>query len=294
LEAAVTPARKAARTPNILFAIVIGLGLTTFGCSTTPSDSMGEFQGAIYVEGFLIAGRGVDSVFVGTTVPLYESYSRTTSGIADALVTIQVDDTTQPLAPLTGSPGYYHLPQLQIQSGKTYHLAISIDDVTLQAQTTVPAPPVVSASSGVLTYTSSELAVTWTGDSEGGYVTTRGPVVLGEPIPLELQLGGGKGGFGGFGGAIDTTGFSAMRDSIAAAEQWQFVQRESAQLNWGLFTRYGTYSYAVLAIDANYADYLISSRQDTEVLDEPNFHVTGGIGIFASMAADTLLFTVSE
>ena len=295
-EATVTQATTPARTYNLLFALLMGLGLVSTGCSTTPSDSMGDFQGAVYVEGFLIAGRGVDSVFVGSTVPLYESYSRATSGITDALVTIQVDDAAHTLAPVSSKPGYYHLPQLQIQSGKTYDLTVSIDDVALQARTTVPAPPVVSASSGVLDYATSEVTVTWTGASEEGYVTTRSPVVLGDPIPLELQLGGFRGfqGGGGFAGEIDTTGFAAMRDSIAAAEQWQFVQRASAQLSWRQFTRYGTYSFAVHAIDDNYADYLISSRQDTEVLDEPNFHVTGGIGIFASMAADSLVFSVTE
>lgn len=255
---------------------------------------MGDFQGAVYVEGFLIAGRNVDSLYVGMTVPLYEAYSRETSGITDALVSIQVDDTIWNLEPIPGKSGYYRDTRLLIQSGKTYELTVTIDDVTLQAQTTVPAPPVVWASSGVLDYTAGELAVTWSGESEGGYVTTRSPVVLGEEIPLELQLGGGFGGFGGFGGVIDTTGFAAMRDSIAQSEQWRFVQSQSASLRWREFTRYGTYLYAVYALDDNYADYLISSRQDTEVLDEPNFHVTAGIGIFASMAADTLLFSVTE
>ena len=280
----------------MLVAVLIGLALLPAGCSTTPSDSVGDFQGAVYIEGFLIAGHGVDSVFVGSTVPLYESYSRATSGIAGALVTIQVDGVASVLDALANKPGYYHLPQLLIQSGKTYHLTVSIEDVTVQAQTIVPAPPTISTSSAALTLAVDQLTVTWTGDTQGGYVTTRSPIVLEEPIPLEYQIGGlgGGGGFGGFGGTIDTTGFAAMRDSLASAEQWQYLQGGSANLNWRQFTRYGIYSYVVHALDGNYADYLISSRQDMEIMDEPNFHVTGGIGIFASMAADTLVFTVRE
>ena len=189
LEATVTQATTSARAYAMLVAVLIGLALLPAGCSTTPSDSVGDFQGAVYIEGFLIAGHGVDSVFVGSTVPLYESYSRATSGIAGALVTIQVDGVASVLDALANKPGYYHLPQLLIQSGKTYHLTVSIEDVTVQAQTIVPAPPTISTSSAALTLAVDQLTVTWTGDTQGGYVTTRSPIVLEEPIPLESIYG---------------------------------------------------------------------------------------------------------
>ena len=60
------------------------------------------------------------------------------------------------------------------------------------------------------------------------------------------------------------------------AGQWQYVQAESATLNWQQFSFYGTYAFEVFAIDENYADYLVSSRQDPQFLDEPRFHVEGG------------------
>ena len=58
------------------------------------------------------------------------------------------------------------------------------------------------------------------------------------------------------------------------------------------FSYYGTYALLVHALDENYGDFLISSQQDEAALDEPRFHVEGGIGLFASMAADSVLFRV--
>ena len=124
-------------------------------------------------------------------------------------------------------------------------------------------------------------------------MTTRKTVTLGEAVAIERVFGGFRGGpGGGFGGTIDTTEFGGLRDSLALAEQWRFVQGESTTLDERQFRNYGTYSFVVYAIDENYADFLVSSNQDPQVLDEPRFNVTGGIGIFASMAPDSIRFEV--
>jgi len=91
---------------------------------------------------------------------------------------------------------------------------------------------------------------------------------------------------------VDTTGLGALRDSIARADQWRFLQGRSLTLNSRQFSYYGIYSFLVYALDENYGDYLISSAQDEAALDEPLFHVKGGIGLFASMAADSVVFRV--
>ena len=115
---------------------------------------------------------------------------------------------------------------------------------------------------------------------------------LGDQIPLESLLGG-FGRFRGFGGiGIDTTGFAALRDSLAQASRWRYTQNQSTTLDLRQFSHYGTYVFRVFAIDKNYADFLISSNQDPQTLDEPRFHVSGGIGLFASMAADSVVFTL--
>ena len=121
--------------------------------------------------------------------------------------------------------------------------------------------------------------------------------ILGDQIPLESVVGGGRrgrfGGFGGFGGTgIDTTGFGALRDSLAEASRWRYTRNQSTTLDLRQFSHYGTYVFRVFTIDANYADFLISSTQDPQTLDEPRFHVSGGIGLFASMAADSVVFTL--
>jgi hypothetical protein len=174
--------------------------------------------------------------------------------------------------------------------------------LSAQAETTVPFPPSLTASGTDLIFNELEFSASWSGITEVGYVTTRKLEVIGEPIPLQLQFGRFAGGRpGGFGGTVDTTGLSAFQDSIAAvrdslsqADQWRFIQGTALTLGWQQFSNYGTYSFQVHTIDSNYADFLASSTQDPQFLDEPRFHVTGGIGIFASMAPSTVTFVVRE
>ncbi|MDE2699291.1 MAG: DUF4249 family protein [Gemmatimonadota bacterium] len=269
-----------------IFCFVLGLGAG--GCSTAPTESLGEFQETVYVEGYLRAGSPVSDLFVGTTMPLSSVYDREASALSDALVTIEVDGVSYELSPVVDKPGYYEQPDLIVESGKTYHLSVTTGLGTATAQTTVPVAPHVSGASSLL-IGGDAYRVTWEGETKGGYVTTRKSVELLEQIPLATQFGRFGGGFGG---GVDTTGLGALRDSIARADQWRFLQGRSLTLNSRQFSYYGIYSFLVYALDENYGDYLISSAQDEAALDEPQFHVKGGIGLFASMAADSVVFRV--
>ena len=277
---------------RIVFLVGAVLCTAFSGCNTSPTESLGDFRETLYVEGFLRAGNAVDSVFVGTTMPLYEVYSREAAGLPDAVVTLEVDGASFALQPLTGKPGYYHRSDLIVESGKTYRLTVTTDLATATAETTVPYPPALGASLSVLQVGGDPYRITWSGETETGYVTTQKPVVLEESIPLETLFGGFGFGGGFFGGGFDTTGLGATRDSLARAEQWRYVQNTSATINARQFSYYGMYAFLVYAIDENYADFLVSSQQDPQVLDEPRFHISGGIGLFASMAADSVVFRV--
>lgn len=273
---------------RLILCLIVGFG--SGACSTAPTESLGEFNETVLIEGFLQAGTNVSGLFVGTTMPLSSEYDRDASAVSDADVAITVDGVTHSLAAVPDEPGTYHQPDLVVQPGKTYHLSVTTGLGTATARTTVPFPP--QASGAPVLYTGGDpYRVTWEGETNGGYVTSRQVVELLERIPPESQFGGGRFG-GGFGGAIDTTGFGALRDSIARADQWRFLQGQSQTLNPIQFSYYGTYALLVHALDENYGDFLISSQQDEAALDEPRFHVEGGIGLFASMAADSVLFRV--
>lgn len=273
---------------RLILCLIFGFG--SGACSTAPTESLGEFNETVLIEGFLQAGTNVSGLFVGTTMPLSSEYDRDASAVSDADVAITVDGVTHSLAAVPDEPGAYHQPDLVVQPGKTYHLSVTTGLGTATAQTTVPFPPQASGAS-VLYAGGDPYRVTWEGETNGGYVTSRQVVELLERIPPESQFGGGRFG-GGFGGAVDTTGFGALRDSIARADQWRFLQEQSQTLNPIQFSYYGTYALLVYALDENYGDFLISSQQDEAALDEPRFHVEGGIGLFASMAADSVLFRV--
>lgn len=273
---------------RLILCAVVALG--SCACSTSPTESLGEFRETIFIEGFLKTGSNVSGLFVGTTMPLSSEYDRDASALSDADVTITVDGATHSLSSAPDKPGNYHQPDLVIQPGKTYHLSVKTGLGTATAQTTVPFPPKASGAP-VVNVGGDPYRVTWEGETNGGYVTSRQAIQLLDRIPPENQFGGGRFG-GGLGGAIDTTGFGALRDSIARADQWRFLQAQSQTLNPIQFSHYGAYTFLVFALDENYGDFLISSQQDKAALDEPRFHIDGGIGLFASMAADSVLFRV--
>ena len=66
--------------------IFIILLVISASCSTNPTDSLGEYAPTLYLEGYLIAGQPVDSLYVGTTTPLLGTFSREDAGLPDATV----------------------------------------------------------------------------------------------------------------------------------------------------------------------------------------------------------------
>lgn len=261
------------------------------GCGKSPVSAQSGGT-TLYVESFLRAGSPVDSVFVGVTTPISGTIGRDSSAVIGATVTLTVDGTTSALRALPGRLGYYALPSLRVISGKTYRLSVKAGGNTALASTTVPPPPTVSASSTLMKVGDNPISIAWSSPAgqNNGFLSVVAAQSLSDPIPIQSIFGNRFPGFGG----IDTTGFTAARDSLSIRDRWQYQQGNSTTLNWRQFSRYGTYAFRVYALDTNYADYLISSRQDPQTLDEPRFHVSGGIGIFASMAADSVVFNVTQ
>ena len=267
--------------------------LLAASCSTTPTDSLGEYTPTLYLEGYLIAGQPVDSIYVGTTTPLLETFAREDVGLPGAIVTLSGEGNQRVMDSVGG--GYFSSSDLTVEAGRTYTLTAETSLGTLTATTTAPLPPSVVSTGSVV---SSDLGieVSWLGSTEAGYITTRKSVELGESIPVEFQFGGRRFGGGFPGGAgIDTTGFGARRDSLAQAEQWRFLRDASTTtINFNSFTRFGTYTMLVYTLDSNYGDFLVSSQQDPRLLDEPRFSVQGGIGVLASMAPDSIIYRVAD
>ena len=129
------------RSVGVLICLAVPAFLLPMGCDTSPTDSLGDFRPVLVVEGFLTAGEPVEGIYVGTTMPLYEVYDRNQSAISDAKVTIEVDSDVSSLQPVTGSPGIYHLPGLEVQSGKTYLLTAQAEDFVAQPKPRCPIHP---------------------------------------------------------------------------------------------------------------------------------------------------------
>ena len=156
------------RNPQVALLLLAALCPYLVGCGTSPTDGVADYQSTLYVEGFLKAGSPVDSIYVGVTVPLYETYSRVEAGVPDASVVLEVDGTSSVLQPLPGRPGCYHLPTLQVESGKTYRLTVEAVEGTAHAETTVPYPPTITDASAEVTMGGDPFAATWEGSTAGG------------------------------------------------------------------------------------------------------------------------------
>ena len=269
--------------------LLIAILIISASCSTTPTDSLGEYTPTLYLEGYLIAGQPVDGIYVGTTTPLLQTFAREDVGLPEATVILHVDGVDHILNSIGG--GSFSNLDLTVKAGKTYTLTAETSLGTLTASTDVPLPPSLSISGTDLSADLTSISVSWQGVTEAGYITTRKSVALGESIPVTFQFGGRFGGAAAF----DTTGFGARRDSLAQAEQWRFLREAtSTTINFNSFTRFGTYTLVVFTLDGNYGDFLVSSQQDPRLLDEPRFSVQGGIGVLASMAPDSVVYRVVD
>jgi hypothetical protein len=140
--------------------------LISASCSTTPTDSLGEFTPTLYLEGYLIAGQPVDNVYVGTTTPLLETFTREEVGLPDATVVLSVDGTDWVLTSVGG--GHYANPKMTIEVGKMYALRAETTLGTLTASTVVPVPPALTSTGSSVSADLSSLEVSWLGETEAG------------------------------------------------------------------------------------------------------------------------------
>jgi hypothetical protein len=282
---------------KIILAIVISAFLT--GCEKEQLNN--GHSGLIVVEGYLYAGRPVDSIRISQAV-YFNSSDTVFHGVSDASVSIVSNGITYNLQPSVRQ-GYYNYPgnNLTINAGGTYSLNIIYNNQQITSQTTVPA----SASGLKITENTlsvdttltmrelrdSSLLVSWSNPNRDYYfvILENKDSIL---TPVRVSTTSGGFGYGGFPGTGTGTG------TINLARRFQTRPTQDSLYRISLFStvgNYGHYVFKLYKVTKDYASLYQSSTQNTINLNEPFTNISNGLGIFTSFSVcDSISFVVKN
>jgi hypothetical protein len=264
--------------------ILIALVGTLWGCDNAIESAYKE---QIVVGAFLYAGEQTGWIVLHRTTPFGSYFDDLDYAVDSATVTLTVDGVAHVLKP-GDVKGRYYLPasELIVQGGKTYQLSVVAPNHqtggvhTLSASTTVPMPihldPIADSIRGkTFVYDTTDL-------SHFAFILTAGPV----DQPNRKYLLSVT--------ALDTS-YGRVRhretenDSIRRT-RYSFVQTGPAIAVLEQFIGwYGPTLFTFNAIDTNWSDYQRQVPPFGNTNYEPSLnHISGGMGVFASGARDTV------
>jgi hypothetical protein len=280
---------------KIILAIVISAFLT--GCEKEQLNN--GHSGLIVVEGYLYAGRPVDSIRISQAV-YFNSSDTVFHGVSDASVSIVSNGITYNLQPSVRQ-GYYNYPgnNLNITAGGTYSLNIIYNNQQITSQTTVPgsASRLKISENALLVDTTltmrelrdSSLQVSWNNSNRDYYfvILENKDSIL---TPVRVNTTSGGFGYGGFPGTGTGT--------INLARRFQTRPIQDSLYRISLFStvgNYGHYEFKLYKVTKDYASLYQSSTQNTINLNEPFTNISNGLGIFTAFSeCDSLSFVVKN
>jgi len=225
---------------KIILAIVISAFLT--GCEKEQLNN--GHSGLIVVEGYLYAGRPVDSIRISQAV-YFNSSDTVFHGVSDASVSIVSNGITYNLQPSVRQ-GYYNYPgnNLNITAGGTYSLNIIYNNQQITSQTTVPgsASGLKISENALLVDTTltmrelrdSSLLVSWNNPNRDYYfvILENKDSIL---TPVRVNTTSGGFGYGGFPGTGTGT--------INLARRFQTRPIQDSLYRISLFSTVGNYGH---------------------------------------------------
>jgi hypothetical protein len=280
---------------QIIIAIVIIAFLT--GCEKEQLNN--GHSGLIVVEGYLYAGRPVDSIRISQAV-YFNSADTVFHGVSNATVSIIANGTTYNLQPSVRQ-GYYNYPgnNLSINAGETYSLSIIYNNQQITSQTSVPgnASGLKISENALLVDTTltmrelrdSSLLVSWSNPNRDYYfvILENKDSIL---TPVSVSSASGGFGYGGYPGAGTGT--------INLARRFQTRPIQDSLYRISLFStvgNYGHYEFKLYKVTKDYASLYQSSSQNTINLNEPFTNISNGLGIFTAFSAcDSISFVVKN
>ena len=277
---------------NFSFHILPIILLSVLLLSACEEDTyISATKGTPVLQGYLHGGQAVDSI----RVSLSNSYDGNDSTLQtlDNLEIEFSDGIETHLLESIGS-GYYGLPSLRVEYGKTYGLSFLYEESTISASTYIPQKKEIKLSSN----------------------------------SIQMQQITGGGGFGG-GGLANVDPIELSWDNPEGDYYFVLIQNleeEPEYINLLLqqlleedednprFTRitepsitdfhsidprrelqqFGTHRVIVFRVNPEYAALYESSGSSSVSLAQPPTNVNNGLGIFSGLSGDTLLFEVEK
>lgn len=262
----------------------ITIAMITFS-SCTEDNTVSDIPQNVIVEGFLYDNQPISNLKLMSIIPYYDSLDNQNI-ITDAVVNIEVDGNNYTMTSLEN--GYYELPNVIVEAGKTYRFNVEYYGETVEAETIIP-----NELTGVtISDTIIELERVTTGGFPGGNGNFNQP-------PLEISW--------------EDDGISYYFISIQNIEtdiDWINTMRipdeetlfsfssepettDLFSLNVGRqLTQFGTHRVIIYKVNPEYALMLSEQSDDSFSLSEPYTNITNGRGIFTGISADTLYFEV--
>ncbi|MCC7437386.1 MAG: DUF4249 family protein [Armatimonadetes bacterium] len=124
-----------------LIALLGGLVLTACEESVAPDDI--PYVERMVVYGIIKAGKPADSIRFTRTLPLNTLYSPTDAELTDVAGTIEAGGKTYPLRHIGN--GFYNAEGLVPEAGERYMLRAAWKGLSVNANTTIPLPPVLDS-----------------------------------------------------------------------------------------------------------------------------------------------------
>jgi hypothetical protein len=274
----------------LIFTAII---ITITACEKEKLDN-GHGANMIVIQGYLYAGKPVDSLRLSQTV-LLNSADTLFHGITDATVTIKYNGINYKLTAILNMPSYYQGdPSFIISSGQTYALKINYNNDTITSQTVVPTyPSGFQISDTILTIDTtltsfrgisdtSSVLVSWNNPNKDYYFiiltykdSTLKPITF---ISTNPRTG--------------VTAIDTVRGSFTRRLQSSPIQTSSYKISASSMSSYGNYEFKLYKVTKDYANLYQSRTQSTINLNEPFTNINNGLGIFTSFSADSLSFKV--
>lgn len=287
---------QTANPAAVFFGLCLCVLLVAY-CTRTPTEPI--FEQDIIVNAYLIVGHGIDSVFIGKSLPIQEAYSEAEAAISTVEISITVDGHAYDLTEYDDRSGAYFLPEdsLIVTPGKTYHLEVIADGRRVRASTTAPGQVRIQSLNTDTSYypypepeKATRFEITWNPvDLAAAYevsIISKTPVELvdfGMDQLVEHRL--------------EAFDYDTLKAFWPTTDFPVGKNETSIEIPWFVFGYYGAYTLKLYAIDDNLWDLAASgvvyAPQSSEY-EQPVYNVEGGIGIFSAVSVDSVHIHVKK
>ena len=292
------------KTPAITISFITAWFLLISGCDPYSDDSYREY---VVLEAYLIAERTLPAVFLTTTLPIDQAYSFEEAAITGAAITIHLltgdDEIESSFTYSMISPGVYTPTQNHtVLPRRTYKLEAEMEGHdNIRARTTIPDTfQVTSPVPESVVYQSAEqLEVTISPNQNPGRQNVYVFNTIAEDPSIDNMTPFYRDILDDNGNNLDD--FKNNSSNLINEANFDVTDDGSIRLSfpWIAVAFYGGNQIVANSLDSNTFDFIRS--QDVQLGGStlspgeiPNaiYQVDGGIGVFGSLAADTIVTNI--